>query len=83
MGRFANKIMAAAEQTAKDAKYANGNSVLIIAWLVWFAVEKRWRTTAVQDAGALSLTPELRKASWSATAERERRRRVRADEGVT
>jgi hypothetical protein len=32
------------------------------------ADEKRWRATAVQDAGALTTTPEMREASWSAPA---------------
>ena len=33
-----------ADGTAKHAKYANGNSVLIFAWFAWFAVEsgRRW-----------------------------------------
>src|SRR5437773_2346342 len=30
--------------------------------------EKRWRTTAVQNAGACTKTPEIREASWSAPA---------------
>ena len=30
--------------------------------------EKRWRTTAVQNAGAFTKTPEIREASWSAPA---------------
>lgn len=41
-----------AGQTAKDAKYANGIPVLIFARFAWFAVQKRWRATAIQDAGA-------------------------------
>src|SRR6266487_7040574 len=28
--------------------------------------EKRWRTTAVKNAGAFTKTPEIREASWSA-----------------
>jgi len=55
-------------RTAKYAKYANGNSVLIFAWFVWFGVQKRWRATAVQDAGAFTVTFGWREASWSAPA---------------
>jgi hypothetical protein len=42
--------------------------------------EKRWRATAVQDAGAFKLTSEIREASWSAPALwRFGRRRVTAN----
>ena len=67
-GKMKTTLKELKKQTAKYAEFTNGFQVVIFAWFVWFAVEKRWRATAVQDAGAFTMTLVKREASWSAPA---------------
>ncbi len=57
-----------AEANREIRQIRERESGFIFAWFGWFAVIKRRRATAVQDAGAFTVTLEWREASWSAPA---------------